>query len=237
VIPRRIQSIGHRGAAGHAPENTIAAIEKGIGLGADFVEVDIQRTRDGRLVLMHDKFVERTTNGRGRVTELNWDELRTLNAGEGERIPLLEDALAAVNGRIGIILETITPGIGGELYHATSRAKLTSPVIFSSFLHAEILVIHDLAPSAETMALMECVPLSGAAFATSANATHVGLSLDSTTRDFVVELQDSGLQVFLYTANDAWLIEQAIGLAVDGIISNFPDRVAQCIAQRSMKSA
>ena len=118
-MTRKILSIGHRGAAGHAPENTIAAIRKGIALKADFVEVDVQRTRDGRLVLMHDKFVERTTNGSGRVTELTWDELRTLDAGEGERIPLLEDALAAVNGRIGIILETITPGIGADLYLAT----------------------------------------------------------------------------------------------------------------------
>ncbi len=186
---------------------------------------------------MHDKFVERTTNGRGRVQELTWGELRTLDAGGGECIPLLEDALAAVNGRIGIILEAITPGVGGDLYHATSRAKLTSPVIFASFLHAEMLAIRNLAPSAETMALMECVPLSGAAFATRANATHVGLSLDSTTREFVVDIQDSGLQVFLYTANEPWLIEEAIELEVDGIISDFPDRVAECIARRRSESA
>lgn len=206
-------------------------------MGADFVEVDIQCTQDGRLVLMHDKFVQRTTNGRGRVTELTWEQLRTLNAGEGERIPLLEDALAAVNGRTGIILETITPGIGGEVYRATRRANLTSPVIFSSFLHAEILAIHNLDPSAKTMALMECVPLSGTTFARDAKATHVGLSLDSATQEFVAAIQHNGLGVFLYTADEPWRIDQAIRLGVDGIISNFPDRVCQRLAEQAIQQS
>src|ERR1700749_3273497 len=96
---RRILKIGHRGAAGHAPENTLASVEKGIGLGADYVEVDIQRTLDGRLVLMHDKFVNRTTDGTGRLAELRWDQLSSRDAGGGQRIPLLQQTLEAANGR------------------------------------------------------------------------------------------------------------------------------------------
>ena len=237
VRNRKLLSIGHRGAAGRAPENTIAAIRKGIALGADFVEVDVQRTYDDRLVLMHDKFVDRTTNGTGRVTELTWEDLRPLNAGEGESIPLLEDALAVANGRIGIILETITPGIGTAVYRATKNAALFSPVIFSSFLHDEILAIHDLDPVAKTMALMECVPVSGIAFARDAKATHVGLSLDSATQEFVAAIQHNGLGVFLYTADEPWRIDQAIRLGVDGIISNFPDRVCQRLAEQAIQQS
>ncbi|MBH0193278.1 MAG: glycerophosphodiester phosphodiesterase, partial [Nitrospira sp.] len=68
---RRVLRIGHRGAAGHAPENTLAAIQKGIDLGVDFVEIDLRRTADGALVVLHDASVNRTTNGRGRVDRLS----------------------------------------------------------------------------------------------------------------------------------------------------------------------
>ena len=78
---QRILRIGHRGAAGHAPENTIAAIRKGASLGVDFVELDVQCTRDGRLVVMHDKLVDRTTDGSGLVSDMTWDKLQLLDAG------------------------------------------------------------------------------------------------------------------------------------------------------------
>ncbi len=109
---RRILRIGHRGAAGHAPENTLAAIRKGIALGVDFVEFDVQRSRDGRLVLLHVERVDRTTNGTGRVSGLTWEELQLLDAGDGERIPSLEAALAAASGHAGVMLEAKTPGTG-----------------------------------------------------------------------------------------------------------------------------
>src|ERR1700760_2592331 len=107
-----ILAVGHRGAAGHAPENTLASVERGIALRVDLVEVDVQRTSDGVLVLMHDKFVARTTNGNGRLSAMRLDDLRRLDAGNGEKIPLLAELLEAANGRVGLILETITPGIG-----------------------------------------------------------------------------------------------------------------------------
>ncbi len=97
----RIFRIGHRGAAGHAPENTLAAIRQGISLGVDFIEADVQRTRDSRLVILHDEFVDRTTDGTGPVSGLTADELQLLDAGEGERVPTLEAALAAANGHAG----------------------------------------------------------------------------------------------------------------------------------------
>ena len=92
--------IGHRGARGHAPENTLQAIEAGIRAGADLVELDIQRTKDGGLVAMHDKRVDRTTNGTGYVTGMTLEELRRLNAGEGERIPTLDEDLTCASGRM-----------------------------------------------------------------------------------------------------------------------------------------
>ena len=177
---RPIVRVGHRGAAGHAPENTLAAIERGIALGAQFVEFDLQRTRDGRIVLMHDKRVDRTTNGRGRVADLEWEELRRLDAGAGQRIPLLEEALEVANGRAGAILECITPGLGEAIWRETAQAGFRGPSIFASFLHREVRAIRELDAGAMTMALLEGVPLTPAAFAVEAGATHVGLALERT---------------------------------------------------------
>lgn len=222
---RSIVRVGHRGAAGHAPENTVAAIDRGIALGAEFVEFDLQRTRDGRIVLMHDKRIERTTNGRGRVADFEWEELRKFDAGEGQRIPLLEEALEAIQGRAGAILECIAPGLGEAIWHGTVEAGFSGPAIFASFLHREIRAIRELDPEAMTMALLEGVPIAQSQFAIDAGATHAGLALDSATATFVNALHDAQLQVFVYTADTTEQIDLAIQMGADGIISNFPDRL------------
>jgi len=79
--------IGHRGACGHAPENTLRSIAQAVALGCDLIEVDVQRTKDGHLVLIHDARVDRTTNGKGLVAEMNLEDLRKFDAGGGQKIP------------------------------------------------------------------------------------------------------------------------------------------------------
>ena len=103
---RQVLKIGHRGAAGHAPENTLAAIQKGIALGVDFVEIDVRRTADGVLVALHDETVDRTTNGNGRVDHLSLPDVKKLRAGNGEHIPALETVLKVAGGRAGLMFGT-----------------------------------------------------------------------------------------------------------------------------------
>lgn len=222
---QRILRTGHRGAAGHAPENTIAAIRRGISLGVDFVELDVRRTRDGHLAVIHDELVDRTTDGAGPVDEMTWHDLQLLDAGNGEGVPSVDAALAAANGHAGAILEVKTPGIGPELHRVVQASAFLGPVIYASFLHTEILEIRNADPLAVTMALMECVPVSGAAFAREAGATLVGLCHESATADFIAALHDAGLKVLLYTVNDPILIQRAIALGADGVISDYPERV------------
>jgi glycerophosphoryl diester phosphodiesterase len=222
---RRILRIGHRGAAGHAPENTLAAIRSGISLGVDFVELDVQRTRDRRLVVMHDELVNRTTNGFGPICEMTWDELQLLDAGHGERVPCVDAALAAASGLAGVILEVKTPGIAPDLYKAVQASAFFGSVIYASFLHEEILAIRGIDPQARTMALIEFVPLSGAAFAREVNAALIGLAFDSATREFASALHGAGVELLLYTVNKPTLIARAIDLGADGVISDYPELV------------
>ena len=227
---RRIVRIGHRGAAGHAAENTLAAVRAGIQLGADFVELDVRRTRDGRLVVLHDARVDRTTGSTGLISAMSWEELQALDAGSGERVPGVEEALAAADGRAGVMLEVKTPWIGPELYRAVAASGFSGPVVYASFLHAEIHEIRRLDPRARTLALMERVPLVRAARARAAEANLVGLNHTAATPEFVAALHQAGLEVWLYTVNEPGRIARAIALGADGIISDYPERVLKVMS-------
>ncbi len=218
--------IGHRGAAGHAPENTLIAIEAGIALGSDFVELDVQSTCDGQFVIMHDKRVDRTTGRPGLVSQMTVEELRQLDAGNGQRVPLLSEVLTLANGRVGLILEIITPGISTELFRAIERQPFHGPIIFASFHHRELLAI----PGSTRLVLFEGVPVKPAAFALEAQASHVGIAVDSITLEFVRALHDAGLLVFVYTVDDKRDVDWLCSMRVDGIISNRPEIVPKSLA-------
>ena len=217
--------IAHRGAAGHAPENTLRAIEVAIAMKADLVEVDLQRTKDGHIVLLHDRTVDRTTNGRGPIAALNLQEVRRLDAGKGLPVPTLEELLRTASGRIGLMLEIKVEGLAEEVVKMVKQMGFAGHLIYASFLHKEVLRVRDVDSKALTLALFEGVPVNPVAFVRDARATHAGIALDSLTPTFVSALRAAGIRIFTYTANDPADIKFARSFGVDGIISNYPDRL------------
>ena len=222
---RRVLSIGHRGAAGHAPENTLGAIHKGIALGVDFIEIDVRRTADGALVILHDETVNRTTNGKGRVDRLSLREIQTFSAGNGEIIPTLEDALKAVAGRAGLLLELKVKGMAQQAVEAVQRVAFTDPVIYASFLHDELTQVRTFAPNAPLMALFGRLPRNPVVRAVTHGASHVGLRHDTATHRLVEACHRAGLLVCVYTADSPRDIQHGLSLGVDGVISNYPERI------------
>jgi glycerophosphoryl diester phosphodiesterase len=222
---RTILRIGHRGACGHAPENTLASIEQAIVLRCTLTEVDIQRTSDDELVLLHDERVDRTTNGRGRVADLTLPDIRTLDAGGGESPPTLDDVLKAASGRIGLILELKTGGSAYDVCAIVRGSGFTQPVIYASFLQEELQHVRRANPQAQTMILFTRLPANPGIVAVRLHATHVGLRLDTVTEPLVNALHNQGLIVFAYTANQPAQVSKMKRLGVDGIISDFPDLV------------
>jgi glycerophosphoryl diester phosphodiesterase len=217
--------VAHRGGAGHAPENTLRAIENAIAIGVDYVEIDVQSTADDHLVVMHDKRVDRTTNGSGRVTALTLEYIRSLDAGEGERVPLLSEVLELVNGLVGVMIELITPHIAMKTHRLVKKSGMRVPVLYASFLHSELIAVRQAEVSTQTLALLEGVPISGARFAIEARASHVGICFDSVTPEFLHSLKSHGLQTFVYTLNDPRDIGLARDLGVNGIITDYPERI------------
>jgi len=137
-LPANPQLIAHRGDSKHAPENTLAAFQKATAVGADWLEFDLQMTKDGALVVIHDETVERTTNGSGAVKDLTLAEIRSLDAGNGERVPTFEEVLTlAKQAEIGIMPELksphLYPGLETKVVEAVTGANYTQQTIIQSF--------------------------------------------------------------------------------------------------------
>ena len=221
--------IGHRGAAGYAPENTLLSINRALALAVDYVEVDVQRTRDGHLVILHDKRVDRTTNGEGYVADMTLSQARELNTGGGQTIPTLAEVLETCSGRAGLMLELKSEDISSDVIAAVRHHDFQGPVIYASYLHAEILAVRSIDPGALTLAMMEALPLNRTTFAHDACANFAGLGFDSVRPKMIDELHGKGVRVFVYTLNDARDIKLASSWGVDGVISDYPDRVPHAL--------
>jgi len=222
---QRILRIGHRGSCGYKPENTLASIEQAIALRCDFTEVDIRRTSDDELVLLHDTRVDRTTNGRGLVSALTLPDIRKLDAGGGQSPPTLDDVLNAVSDRIGLILELKTGGLAYDACAIVRAGGFNRPVIYASFLQEELQHVRRANPDAQPMILFRRLPTNPGAAAARLHATHIGLRLNTVTKPLVTALHNDRLIVFAYTANQPAEISKMMMLGVNGIISDFPDLV------------
>jgi len=223
---RQTLRIGHRGAAGHAPENTLAAIQKGIALGVDFVEIDVRCTADGVLVVLHDATVNRTTDGKGRVDRLFLRDIAKLNAGNGEHIPTLEEVLKIAAGKAGLMLELKAEGVAQQTVESVREAGFKGPVIYASFVHKELTHVRAADPEASIMVLFGGLSRVSVARAIQYGSSYVGLRHDKATRTLVDSFHRADLLVFVYTANTPRDIQHVLSLDVDGVISNFPDRIA-----------
>jgi glycerophosphoryl diester phosphodiesterase len=221
----KVLRIGHRGAGGHAPENTLASIERAIALKCDLAEVDVQRTADGSLILLHDERVDRTTNGKGAAADMNLEDIRKLDAGKGQKIPTLEEALATAHGRIGLILELKAEGLAYDVCGIVRASGFPGPIIYASFLHDELQLVRRADPDARTLVLFKRLPGNPAAEAVRLQATHVALRCDTASPTLIKALHKAGLAVFAYTVNRPPDIATMRTLGVDGIVSDYPDRL------------
>jgi glycerophosphoryl diester phosphodiesterase len=208
--------IGHRGAAGHARENTRRSFLRALDLEVDLIETDLRETAGGAIVLCHDAWLH--------GHEVRTSTLADLRAID-EEMATLEELLEIANGRCGLMLELKVTGLAERTIATVAAAGFTGPLVYASFHHHELLAIRRLQPDARTLALIHAAPVDRARFATDAQATHAGINIEFANAAFVTALQERGLQVFVYTVNEPADIATMKGLGVEGIISDYPDRV------------
>jgi len=229
----------HRGARGHAPENTLLAFALAFDLGADGIECDAQLSADGRLVIIHDGTVNRTTNGRGAVRDLSLAELRQLDAGRGQRIPTLEETLALVHARGGLLnLElkaesddealAVAEAVAAQLAATPEDDPLRQRLIVSSFSLPAVEDIKRRLPWLRVGALYGTRSWTGPAMieralALGAEAIHPYPRI--LTVETVRAAHAAGLRVNVWTANRWATIRQLIAWEMDGMFSDYPERV------------
>lgn len=210
--------IGHRGARALAPENTLEGINVAKDCGADLVEVDVRLSADGKLVLMHDEGVDRTTNGSGKVEDLTFNELRMLDAG-GERIPTLKEAaeLARKLG-LGIVVEMKEEGIE-EL--VAKEVKNTDAIV-TSFYHMSLVEIKDLI-DVRTGVIISSLPAKPVELALWANADVI-LPKRINPKLFK-EAHLQGIEVYPWTINNNDKARWMMVLGADGLVTDDPSLI------------
>lgn len=231
--------IGHRGAAGTHPENTMISFHRAVELGSDGIEFDVHRTADGELIVIHDGFLNRTTNGTGLIMATNLAEIEGLDAGAwknptfaGERIPTLRQVIRETPPSLQLYLELKAgsihyPGIEEELLAVLQEEGALDRVQISSFDHHALQKLHQLAPMQPLGMLFADNLLDPVALAKQVGAEALHPAWEWVTPAFVERAHAAGLKVNVWTVNlpDAITLMTACG--VDGIMSDFPDRVAK----------
>jgi glycerophosphoryl diester phosphodiesterase len=232
--------IGHRGASGHAPENTIAAFKKAVALGATFIETDLQLSRDARFVAIHDDTVNRTTNGQGRVHDQTLAALRRLDAGSwfgseftGERIPTLEEILEfSKKSDVVFYLELKPSGSwGGEhaLIGALRESGEVARVVVISFDPTILGGLRKIEPTLMTGVLYDGQLANPLKAALDVGARQVVVRGDLVTPMLIEEAGNKDLQVVCWTVNHPAHIRALMAAGVAGIMSDYPDRLVAAL--------
>jgi glycerophosphoryl diester phosphodiesterase len=219
--------IGHRGAAGHALENTVAAVRYALACGVDLVEIDVQELKDGSLVVFHDKLLDRLSATTGYLADFSLSDLNErVTIGSFEKIPTLGEVCNEVKGSAARLMIEIV-SFGCEL-KAVAEALSVLPVaqlVFASFCHSCIVNVKHANSNIETMALIEGVPIDLEAIINDTRCNYIGFGFESIDTSAIRLAQQLGVKVLVWTVDDPREIARARGLGVDGIISNFPELI------------
>ncbi len=220
--------IAHRGASGHAAENTLEAFEKAIQMGVDMIELDIRLTKDKVPVVVHDRKIHRITDGKGKVASMKFKNLRRYWQKNGEKITTIEEALAFINGRCDVNIE-LKNCFSKRVIDAIYSMGLQDKVVISSFFKGPLVKVRKMCPNIRIGVLRKyafpystmlkwCKDLKAYSF-------HPYYSNKQLTRKTVRKFQKHGFKVFVWHVENPKLIEKFKAMKVDGIMSNMPERI------------
>lgn len=227
----------HRGASGYAPENTLDAFQKAVEMGADGIELDVQMTKDGKLVVIHDETIERVSNGTGWVKDYTYEELKKFNFNkthpeyEKEEIPTLEQVyrlMKPTNLTINVEIKTgivFYPEIEERVLELTERLDMSNRVIYSSFNHYTIRKIKELKPEAKTGMLYEDGIIDAVDYAcdvVKADALHPS-GYNVLYPGFLKKCRERGRLLHVWTINEEKHMRLLCEAGADAIITNYPD--------------
>ena len=219
--------IAHRGASGHKFENSISAFKEAIQLGIEYVEFDVRKTSDNQLIVFHDDSLDRCTNAHGWIEDYTYkeitDNILLLN---DEKIPLLSEVCQLLkNHDVKALVELKDDNSAQQVLQEILKNLPPNKFIIGSFFHKQILELKIRHPELLTCIMFECYPIDLASYVKKVKADFVAVGFKSSTANLIAEIRLANAKTFLWTVNDKEDIAKAKALNVDGIISNYPDRI------------
>lgn len=241
--------LAHRGASGYAPENTLVAFEKAIQMGADGIELDVQMTKDGQLVIIHDETVDRVSDGTGWVKDYTYEELSKLNVNKilpeygRVKIPTLEEVYLLLKDTELIVNVELKNGIifydklEEKVMELTRRLGFEDRIIYSSFNHYSILKLKELDPTVKTGFLYEDGYLNMPEYAKKyqVEALHPAL-YNLQYPDFIKDCKARGIDIRVWTVNETEYMEMLCENGIEAMITNYPDIGRKVVEEYARKN-
>ncbi|MEX0724010.1 MAG: glycerophosphodiester phosphodiesterase [Gracilimonas sp.] len=239
--------IAHRGASAYHPENTMSAFRAAYEMGAEMIELDVTLSKDGVPVVIHDETIDRTTNGKGLVSDFTLDELKNLDAGTwfskkhaGEPIPTLEEVLEFTRGKIALNIEVkpeavtdeVRGGIEEKAWDLVKKYEMEEYVLFSSFNYQAITHLKEINVDIKAALLFEkkqSAKRSPGQLVDEYNADAFNCSYRQFSKKWAEEALEKGFPVFVYTVNSERRMKKMIKRGVRGIFSDKPDLLKEIV--------
>ena len=218
-----VQVIGHRGVAGLEPENTLRSFRRAIELGVDYLECDVHFTKDGQLAIIHDKTVDRTTNGTGPVGEYTLASIRELDAGKGERIPTLQEVLDLARGHVKLHVELKGEGAEAVVPSVVRERSMAEHVVLTCGNTDRLKRLRAAEPDFPFEHIFGDPPPDAIERALSVGASRISVNIRYATADYVRAAQSHGLLVIAWPPNTEEEMRRMLDLGVDMICTDRAD--------------
>ena len=235
--------IGHRGASGEAPENTMASFRLAVEQGADILETDVHLSADGVPVVIHDHTLDRTTNGHGLVARHTLAQIQALDAGSwyskeyaGERIPTLDDLIRWASGKTLLAIEIklgpiYYPDIENKIVELLRRRDMVESAVIISFDHRSIRKLKHLCPEVACGVLFACTPVRASSLAIESRADALLPHWSNLTKEMVEEAHADNLAVAPWCVDDELEMKWVLSMGVDAVATNYPGRLASLLTK------
>jgi len=236
MVKAQTKIIAHRGFSGIAPENTLISFQKAIECGAAYFELDVHKTKDDSIVVIHDGSVDRTSSNdmNGKIAEMTYHDLGAVKVGfskefgdkyKNEKIPTLREALELAKGKIKVCIEIKVYGVEKEVLKIVNDLEMNDDVIIFSFYYPVLAKFRELDKNIPILFLVNNADIMILDSARAIGSNAIGAGNGSTvTREFLDIAHDNGMEVWIWTVNDEDEMQKLINMGIDGLITNFPDK-------------
>ncbi|MBS9463978.1 glycerophosphodiester phosphodiesterase [Flagellimonas sp. 389] len=230
MIEKKPLVIGHRGAMGHETENTLASVQKALDLGVDMIEIDVFKISSGEIVVFHDERVERLSNSGGNIEEYNIYDLKKLTLDGNHKIPMLQDVLKLIDNKVALNIELKGANTSERVNfiienYIEGKGWILDNFVISSFNWDELREMRKINANIKIAVLTEEDPMDAISVAKELNAVAINPDYTTLTEENAGKIKDEGFKIYTWTVNEPDDIQRMKAFGVDGIITNFPERV------------